>query len=135
MFKHPKSRETLINRRPMAGGYPPKGLVMSFEGLEKFPSPRHYRRVRTSIHKLEQRVRIFPDRHVNGEQRVRCRADAGRIAALILQAPYETRTCVRQCVDSVQSSEEVGSAGVALRRDQLANIDLREMPYRSCVHR
>ena len=128
MFKHPKSREPLINRGPMAGGYPPKRLVVAVEGLEKFSASCHYRRVRTSIHELEQRVRIFPDRHVDGEERVRCCTDAGRIAAFILQAPDETRTCVGERVDPVQRRKEIGSAGVALRRDQPANIDLREMP-------
>lgn len=135
MFKHPKSREPLMNRRPMADGYPPKCLVMPVEGLEEFSASRHDGRVRTSIHELEQRVGIFPDRHVDGEERVRCCADAGGIPALILQAPHETRTCVRQCVDSVQSREKVGSARVALRRGQPTHIDLCEMPWRSCSHR
>src|SRR6202020_1622769 len=101
-------------------------LIMPLEGLEKFPAPRHDGRVRTAIHELKQGLRIFPDRHINGKERVRCSADTRRITALILQAPHETGACIRQSVDSVQSSEEVGGAGVALRRHQLANIDLSE---------
>jgi hypothetical protein len=107
---------------------------MTFEGLEKFSAPRHHRCMCASIHKLEQRVRIFPDRHVDGEEWVRCCADTGRVAAFILQAPHETRACVRQRVDSIQCCKEIGSAGIALRRDQLTHVDLREVPLRNFSH-
>src|ERR1700675_3008545 len=103
MFELPKSRKSFVYRWPSPLGNPPKCLIVTLEGLKEFATSGHDRRMRAAINEGEQRLGIFPNRHVHCEERIRSRANAGCVPGLILQAPHETGTCVRQGIDAVQS--------------------------------
>jgi hypothetical protein len=116
MIELPKSGESFVDCWSSPLGHPPKCLIGTLERLKEFAAAGHDRCMRAAINEGEERLGAFPNRHVHREERIRGRANAGRVATLVLQTPHETGTCVRQRIDAVQSREEVRGARIALRR-------------------
>ena len=83
----PQPRQPLIDARHMPRRHPPQRLIRPLEPFEMPPPPRHLRRMRTSLHEREQRLRIRPHRHVDDEQRIARRLQPRRIPALVQQPP------------------------------------------------
>ena len=124
----PQPGQTVVDRRQRSRGHPPQGLVRAVEALEELAPADHHFRMRGAVDELEQRLRVFPHRHVHEQQRVHRRLNVGRAIALAREPPDEAAARLGERIHPVERIEEGLHARVALWRDYVTNVDLRQMP-------
>src|SRR3546814_7220602 len=98
--------------------------------LEPLPALRHHLQVVGAIDIGEQRIEIFPDRHVDDEVGVVGHLEIGGVAAVTLQAPDEAGTPVGEGVDVVETRDEAGQTWIVERRQRALDVDLHQMKPR-----